>query len=378
MIGRVAIFTRNEADYHLLFPLIREVQARDSLALQLLVGGEHLSKAYGRTVAMIQSDAIPINRLLPVPLRDDMCLDAEQVGPATAVQIRRAIDELGPDLLLLVGGDAGAEGALSAAREKGVPVMLVHGMSGRPGDCHNHELAREAALHFVPGRTERDFLQGCGVQPERIVEVGALESDLVHMPETAATARDRLEHELDLPQGQLLILAAWQPDPEGWQNCHNALTAMLASFDQLPRCSIVFLGDRKDPEQLRIEVDAFIARNTARARLLVSPGRRRALSLLRVADIVVGNSDLGCLEAAACGTPSVQIARASPVAGSAQALAASADPDAIVSAIRTALAAGRKIPLRQQGETLADGRAAVRIADRLEALLGASPAFRFR
>ena len=68
--------------------------------------------------------------------------------------------------------------------------------------------------------------------------------------------------------------------------------------------------------------------------------------------------------------------RASPVAGSARALAASADPDAIVSAIRAALAAGRKIPLRQQGETLADGRAAVRIADRLEALLGASPAFR--
>lgn len=366
MTRRVAIFTRSEADYHLLHPLIMEVRARKTLRLQLLVGGEHLSPRYGRTVAMIQADDIPINRLLPVPLCDDMAIDADQARSATMSQVGRAIEELGPDILLLSGGDPGAMGAGDAARGRSLPLALVHMCDGRAAVCSDDHLIESASVHFVPSDIEAGRLRDHGVSAERIQVVGALESDAVHR--LCAMERERLEEDFGFLPGQRLLLVAWQPDPAGRSGCEKALKAMLAAFDQLPRASLLFLGDRTDPDLLRQEVDAFIARNPERARLLLSPGRRRQLSLLRAVDAVVGNADLGRLEAKAAATPSVQVLCSQPAAGADGLFPTSSEPDDIVAQLRAALAPGLRERLKSLRCPVSDGKAAERIADSLESL----------
>ena len=56
----ICVVSSSRADFGLLLPLLRRLEASDSLALKFLVTGSHLSLKHGYTVDEIEKSGIPI------------------------------------------------------------------------------------------------------------------------------------------------------------------------------------------------------------------------------------------------------------------------------------------------------------------------------
>ena len=61
----VAVVTGSRAEYGLLRPVLRKLEA-SPLLLKLVVTGAHLSDQYGNTVAEIEADGFPICARIPI------------------------------------------------------------------------------------------------------------------------------------------------------------------------------------------------------------------------------------------------------------------------------------------------------------------------
>src|SRR5690606_24491687 len=88
-----------------------------------------------------------------------------------------------------------------------------------------------------------------------------------------------------------------------------AIGELLAALDAFPAATVVFTYPNADPSSRGIieRIHAWVAKNEQRARVFVSLGTRRYLSLMRRADVVVGNSSSGLIEAPALRKATVNI-----------------------------------------------------------------------
>ncbi|HEX9085890.1 MAG TPA: UDP-N-acetylglucosamine 2-epimerase, partial [Gemmatimonadaceae bacterium] len=73
--------------------------------------------------------------------------------------------------------------------------------------------------------------------------------------------------------------------------------------------SFVFTRPNADPggRVLNGLIDSFVARHPGRATAVASLGQRRYVSMLALADVVIGNSSSGLIEAPAMGTPTINV-----------------------------------------------------------------------
>jgi UDP-N-acetylglucosamine 2-epimerase len=155
------------------------------------------------------------------------------------------------------------------------------------------------------------------------------------------------------------------------------ISALLKALDKEQEATIVFTGSNADAYGVGIDaqIAGFCARNAGRAVHIASLGFRRYLSLLGEADVVVGNSSSGILEAPYMGVPTVNIGprqQGRPRAPSV--IDCENDPYVIARAIRKALSPAHKaLAARREspyGTPGAAKRMVVKIADvDLEGLL---------
>jgi UDP-hydrolysing UDP-N-acetyl-D-glucosamine 2-epimerase len=87
------------------------------------------------------------------------------------------------------------------------------------------------------------------------------------------------------------------------------VAALLGALAQVKDRSIIFTGVNADPGYRAINdaIKAFVALRPDRAFHFTSLGSERYWAALRLADVVVGNSSSGILEAPAVGVPSINI-----------------------------------------------------------------------
>ncbi len=98
---KVAIFTGNRAEYGLQFPILRAVYADERLDPYLLVGGAHLEKDFGKTIAEIETDGFKIYRQVQIKMnRDDLYATAQAIGTGV-LSVSEILDELRPDWLVI-------------------------------------------------------------------------------------------------------------------------------------------------------------------------------------------------------------------------------------------------------------------------------------
>jgi UDP-N-acetylglucosamine 2-epimerase (non-hydrolysing)/GDP/UDP-N,N'-diacetylbacillosamine 2-epimerase (hydrolysing) len=87
------------------------------------------------------------------------------------------------------------------------------------------------------------------------------------------------------------------------------MTELLAALDDFPGAACVFTYPNADAGgRLLIDmIDAYVALNPSRSKAFVSLGQRRYLSLMKAADLVIGNSSSGLTEAPALAKATVNI-----------------------------------------------------------------------
>ena len=174
---KIAVLTGTRAEYGLLKPVLRQIEADGGLALRLIVTGAHLEGQFGETVREIEQDGFPIHYKVHMNLTSDK---TEGILHSMALELNGLAEIFAKetfDLLILLGDRYELMMAAACAVMNRVPIAHIHGVEltqGAVDDCFRHSVTKMAAIHFTSTERYRRRVIQMGEQPGRVFSVGAL------------------------------------------------------------------------------------------------------------------------------------------------------------------------------------------------------------
>lgn len=297
---RVCIFTGARSDFGLLQPLIRAVMLDEQLELQLIVSGSHLAADFGMSVREIEGAGIPIARKIDILGASDAAVDVARAAGRALIGVSDALEELKPDIVIILGDRYEALSAAFSSVILGIPVAHLHGgeiTEGSSDDSFRHAITKMASLHFVAAEPYRTRVIQMGESPDRVFLVGGLGVDA--MSRLSLLDRGEVERRLNFVIDNRTLLATVHPSTAGADDTGLECEEMLAALEIERDLRVVFTlanadaGGRAVNEQIR----AFVARNPTRSICFPSLGSQLYFSCLRFVRGVIGNSSSGLLEA---------------------------------------------------------------------------------
>lgn len=306
---RIAFFTSTRADYGLLRPVMAEVMSSNELTLQLIASGTHFSQAHGSTWREIISDGFRIDARVDMEIKIDNAEGIAQSAAQVLSGVARELAILKPDVLVLLGDRYELLAAAQAAVLARVPIAHIHGGESTEGaidESIRHAVTKLSHWHFASAEPYASRIRQMGEATNRVWNIGAPAMD--NIGALVPVCKDELEVFLGLRLISPTFLVTYHPvtlQEDGGLTSMNALLATLDSTEG----TIIITGTNADPggAAIRASLQAFAADRQHRVALVESLGSRRYLSLMILADAVVGNSSSGLLEAPAIGVPTVDI-----------------------------------------------------------------------
>jgi len=288
---------------------MREVASHPRLRLQIIATGMHLAPQFGLTYLAIEADGFRIDAKVEMLLSSDTPLGVTKSIGLGVIGMAEALDRLRPSVVLLLGDRFEILAAAIAATVAGIPIAHVHGgevTEGVMDDAMRHAITKMSHLHFTSAELHRSRVIQMGEDPDRVFNVGAPGVDEALAAERLDRAR--MEQELGLALRPPVLLVAYHPVLVGGGEPERGLAELLAGIGALD-ATFVFTRPNADPGGYALNglIDAFVAAHPGRATAVTSLGHQRYVSMLALADAIVGNSSSGLIEAPTFGTPTVNV-----------------------------------------------------------------------
>lgn len=309
---KICVVTGTRAEYGLLYWLMKDIADDPDLDLQVIATGMHLSPEFGLTHRQIEKDGFALDAKVEMLLSSDTPTGIAKSIGLGVIGFADAFDRLRPDLVVLLGDRFEILAAAQAAMAARLPMAHLHGGEVTEGvidEAIRHAITKMAHLHFTAAEPYRRRVIQLGEDPARVFNVGAVGLD--HLTRMPLLDRGELAQSLDfsLEPGGPIFLCTYHPVTLRQDDAGQAMGQLLAALDRFPQARIVFTKGNADTGGRIINqmVDEYAARYPGRVAAFTSLGQVRYLSVLRLADVVVGNSSSGIIEAPATRTPTVNI-----------------------------------------------------------------------
>lgn len=298
MSRTVCVVTGTRADYGLLRWVMEGIRQSPDLHLQVIATGMHLSPEFGLTYREIEKDGFVINRKVEMLLSSDTPAGVTKSMGLGLIGFGEAIEQLKPDLMLLLGDRFEIFAAAAAAMVARVPLAHLHGgetTEGAIDEAIRHSITKMSHLHFVAAEEYRRRVVQLGEAPERVFLVGGLGIDNLRRLELLDRAA--LETALDFKLGLKNLLVTFHPVTLEKSTAGAQMTELLAALDALEDTHLIFTMPNADTDGriLMAMIEQFVATHP-NARVYTSLGQMRYLSCISQVDGVVGNSSSGLIE----------------------------------------------------------------------------------
>ena len=180
MTRRVCVVTGTRAEYGLLRWVMEAIRRTQGLELQLIVTGMHLSPEFGLTYREIEKDGFRIDSKVEMLLSSDTPPGIAKSIGLGLIGFGDALENLRPDVMLVLGDRFEILGAVAAAMVARVPIAHLHGGESTEGSIDEsirHSITKMSHLHFVAADEYRRRVIQLGEQPDRVFLVGGLGVD---------------------------------------------------------------------------------------------------------------------------------------------------------------------------------------------------------
>lgn len=301
--------TGARAEYGLLRWLMQGIKCDAEMELQVVATGMHLSPEFGLTYEEILNDGFQIDRKVEMLMSSDTSVGIAKSIGLGFIGFADALNELNPDLLVVLGDRFEVFAAVSVAYVVGIPVAHFHGgevTQGAIDDAFRHSITKMSSLHFVAAESYRRRVVQLGEAPENVFLVGGLGVDGI--TRLKLLDRDSLESELNLKFGNKNLLITFHPETLAKISPERQMEELLAALSLLTDTELIFTLPNADTNgRILIELIKKFISDRPNAHLFPSLGQERYLSCISHVDGVIGNSSSGLLEAPSLNRGSINI-----------------------------------------------------------------------
>lgn len=341
MKRRVWYVSGTRADFGLMEATLHEIAAHSELEIGILVTGMHLDPAFGETVKEIEASGLPI---VCRKVAGTGTVDGAGMAFGIARMIEgftEAMSEGRPDVLLLLGDRGEMLAGAIAAIHLDIPIAHIHGgeRSGTVDEPVRHAISKLSHIHLAATDDAAQRLRKLGEREDLIFVVGA--PGLVGLREAATESRaalaDSVGFDPTLPIALFIYHPVLQEMELGAEVASRALEALASRGIQT-----VALMPNSDGGWQPIRDALHQRMHQPGFHLATHLPRRCFVSWMAQADVMVGNSSAGIIEAASFGTPVINIGQRQHLRErNANTLDTTAEPSDIGNAIDEALSGGR-------------------------------------
>jgi len=303
---KISVITSGRQDWGILRNPVKCLQMDSDFEISIIAGGMACSDRYGNIADQIEKDGLHVRE------RMNWDLDAE-MGMQTAEALKVASDVLKksmPDAVMLLGDRFETFGFAQAAFFQKIPIIHLHGGEETEGALDNqirHAITKLSDLHFVSCRLHAERVKRMGENPESVFIVGAPGLDNLHRDDLPDLDEVLLSLGIKKEVEDYLFLITYHPPTlgtSGKEEFNNLLDA-LEEFAGV--CIITVPNNDSGSKQIYEMAEDFVAENRFKRVLVDALGEKRYWSLLKEADLVLGNSSSGIIEAPAVPVPVLNI-----------------------------------------------------------------------
>ncbi|RLK60032.1 UDP-N-acetylglucosamine 2-epimerase (hydrolysing) [Actinokineospora cianjurensis] len=297
----VLFVTGTRADFGKLRDIMLAVQASTHLSARVVVTGMHLLRRYGYTVHEVERVGLRRLHLIPNQVEGE---PTALVLANTVQALARLVHEERPDAVVVQGDRVEALAAALVGSLHNVRVIHIEGgeLSGAIDDSVRHSISKHAHVHLVANDRARLRLEQMGEESHRIFVVGSPEIDILTSPDLPPL--DAVRSRYDIPFDRYGVLVMHPVTNEAGATGALASSVVDAVLGSAGNWVIIDPNNDEGCADIRLQLDRCVGPRFAR---LPSMRFEHFVTLMRNADVVLGNSSSGVREAPVVGTRAVNV-----------------------------------------------------------------------
>lgn len=310
MKHNVCVVTGSRAEYGLLRPLLFRLRADREISLRLVATGSHLSGAFGGTLQEIDDDGVEISERIAIPLEDDSKAGMARATGVALSAFAGYFKENRPDLLVVLGDRYEIFAASAAAAILGIAIAHISGgdvTEGSLDDMFRHCITKMSLLHFPGCSRSAERIIQMGEDPARVFNVGelAVENCFSDALMSVAELRKRLSFDVER---EPYSVVTFHPATAEKESAVVQVEELISALEDFPKMRFVVTKANADAGGRAINrIWEEQVKHHPNWLVVSSLGSRCYLSAMKYAEMVIGNSSSGIIEAPVMKKPAVNI-----------------------------------------------------------------------
>ena len=180
-IKKVCVFIGSRANYSSIKSAMRAIQNHSQLELQLIVGASAVLDKYGSVAELIKEDGFLISSSIHMLIEGETPVTMAKSTGLGLLEIPTILEQLKPDLVLVVGDRFEIMSAAIAAVYMNIPLAHTMGgeVTGTIDESIRHAITKFSHIHFPANRDSAERIINMGEVSKHVHVVGCPRVDIV-------------------------------------------------------------------------------------------------------------------------------------------------------------------------------------------------------
>jgi len=303
---KIAVVTGTRAEYGLLKPLMNAINKDKKLELIPMVTGMHFLKDYGDTYKLVEKD-YPKHVKIPMSLKGDSLADMANYLASGVENFTKYLSKKPVDIVIVTGDRSEALAAAIACLYLNIPIAHINGgdvSGGAVDESFRHAITKMAHIHFAYTKNNAERIRKMGEEKKRIHHTGAvsIEAILNLKLKTKKELSKIYKFDADKP----LFLVVQHPITTIKDKGYNQMKELFLALDSLKEQAIMLYPNCDAGSKKLIQL---IEKYKKKDYLFIFKNlpHEDYISVMNIADVMIGNSSSGIIEAPTLKTPVVNI-----------------------------------------------------------------------
>ena len=306
---KIVVLTATRAEYGLLAPIIKKLNKITGIDVLVAVTGTHLLPEFGMTVDEIKQDGIEVHKEIDILLSSDTPAAVSKTMALAMIGFADYFAECKPDALMVLGDRYETLAVCTAAMNARIPIIHLYGGEATEGlidEAVRNSITKLSYLHFTSTEVYRNRVIQMGEAPERVFSVGAM--GVENALSVNVLSKCELEDSLECTLGDKIAIMTFHPVTLEEYTAKMQIDEIIKAMRK--HSEITFICTKANADAggriINRELSECVELNN-NIYLFDSLGVRRYLSVLSIADFVIGNSSSGIIEVPSFNIPTINI-----------------------------------------------------------------------
>lgn len=302
---KIAIIAGSRGEYGYYRPIIREIEKRPDLDYGIIASNMHVLDSFGSSIGEIEKDGFKVHASVFNTFDGYNHVTMVKSLSIFMLQLPELLKQMGADMILLAGDRGEQLAAAIAGAHMYIPVAHIQAgeVSGNIDGVTRHAITKFAHIHFAANKDAADRVRKMGEEPFRIFNVGAPMLDELVSGFHTPTADVRKKFGLE--KGKPVMLFVYHSVTEELEKLAGHMDEIMKAIVPFEFQTIVILNNSDAGS--KVVRTKIIEYKKPFMKIYPNVSRQDYAGLMTVADLIVGNSSSGVLEAPTFKLPAVNI-----------------------------------------------------------------------